>query len=99
MFYYYQNPKTRDLIIFDSEDSEVLVLSRMTKVRMFDDREPIDDYLQEKFGKRKVITAEVKTEVIKLKTEGKTIKEIGKIIGISKASICTICKEGVWKKL
>lgn len=99
MLFYYQNPKTRDLIIFDSEDSEVLVLSRMTKIRMFDDKDPIDDYLQQKFCKRKVITEQTKSEVIKLRTEGKTVKQISELTRLSKASIFDICKGGLWKKL
>ena len=32
---YYYNPKTQDLLIFDTEGNEILVLERMTGIRVF----------------------------------------------------------------
>ena len=99
MYYYYQNPKTRDLIIFDSEDSEVLILTRMTNVRVFKDNDPIDDYIQEKIGAHHKILDDVKSKVVEMKAAGRPVKEIIKEFNISKASIFAICKEGAWKKV
>jgi len=97
--FYYQNPKTRDLIIYDSEENEAIVLTRMVNIRVFKDNDPIDDYLQEKFGTHRKISDEIKTKVVEAKASGKTIKEIIKEFNISKASIFAICKEGAWKKV
>ena len=93
MIFYYQNSKTRDLIIYDSDENELLILERIENVRVFlargdiqagdfgKDREQISRI--EGRGKKLRITPDQIEEMKALKKDGKTIGEIAEAVGVS----------------
>lgn len=100
MLSYYRNPKTEDLIIWDSEENEVFIIEKIRKVRAFvekdlfsptgDDGKPtIHRKIRGgKKGKRKdKLTPEKISEIRRLKSEMKSTREISEELGISVAAV------------
>lgn len=107
MIYYYLNPKTQDLIIYDTNDGEIFIVERIEKVRVMtrgdiqlgdfgkEEREEIrrGGQTQKGRGKRRKLTPETIEKIEELSAEGKSGSKIAKELGLSPACIYKYLRE------
>jgi hypothetical protein len=101
MIQYYHNPKTDDLIIYDSEEKDIFVIERIKSVRVATggdiamgdagkERELYHDRknkLEKPKGRKNKLSPEKIAQIRRLRSEMKSGREIAEEVGVSEPAV------------